>query len=170
MNIAKRIREVSQLFGKFTLRSGAVSDTYFDKYLFESDPVLLRAIAERMATLVPPDTEILAGLEMGGIPVVTALSRETGLPACYIRKKPKQHGTAKYAEGPALIGKNVLIVEDVVSSGGAILDSLQMLRDDGVMPSTALCVIDRETGGKEALHDAGVELIATLTMTEIVGA
>lgn len=170
MNIAKRIREVSQLSGKFTLRSGAVSDTYFDKYLFESDPALLHAIAERMAKLVPTGTEILAGLEMGGIPVVTALSRETGLPAAYIRKKRKEHGTAKYAEGPKLVGKNVLIVEDVVSSGGAILDSLQMLREDGVESHTALCVIDRETGGAEALKEFGVELVSMLKMTAILEA
>jgi len=99
IDIAKRIREVSQLSGEFTLRSGAVSGTYFDKYLFESDPVLLQAIAKSMVKLLTIGTEILAGLEMGGIPVVTALSRETGLPASYIRKKPKEYGTAKYAEG-----------------------------------------------------------------------
>ena len=168
MNLAKQIRSVSQLSGRFTLRSGAVSDTYFDKYLFESDPALLAEIAEAMATLVPSDTELLAGLEMGGIPVVTALSRETGLPAAYVRKEPKAYGTAKYAEGPSLVGKNVLIIEDVVSSGGAILDSLKMLRADGVEPNTALCVIDRETGGKEALAAVGIELRSVLTMTDIL--
>jgi orotate phosphoribosyltransferase len=168
MDVAKRIREVSQLSGDFTLRSGAVSDTYFDKYLFESDPQLLRAIAKQMAENVPPGTEILAGLEMGGIPVVTALSFETGIPASYIRKKRKAYGTAKYAEGPELIGKNVLVVEDVVSSGGAILDALRMLREDGIEPHTALCVIDRQTGGKEALEKVGVQLRSMLTMSEIL--
>lgn len=170
MNLAKRIREVSQLSGKFTLRSGVISDTYFDKYLFESDPALLSAVAEQMAQLVPPDTEILAGLEMGGIPVVTALSHETRIPASFIRKQRKEYCTAKYAEGPALAGKKVVIVEDVVSSGGAILDSLRMLRSDGIEPRTALCVIDRETGGKEALRGEGVELRSLLTMSAIEGA
>lgn len=167
MDVAKRIREVSKLTGEFVLRSGAVSDTYFDKYLFESDPVLLAAIAERMAALVPPETEILAGLEMGGIPVVTALSRETGLPAVFLRKERKTYGTAKYAEGPELAGKNVVLVEDVVSSGGAILDFLNALRADGVEPTTALCVIDRETGGVEALREIGVELVPVFRMSEI---
>jgi len=168
MNLAQKIRAVSQLSGRFTLRSGAVSDTYFDKYLFESDPALLAEIAQAMVRLVPAETELLAGLEMGGIPVVTALSRETGLPAAYVRKKPKAYGTAKYAEGPSLVGKNVLIIEDVVSSGGAILDALQMLRADGVEPATALCVIDRETGGKEALAAVGVSLRSVLSMTDIL--
>lgn len=168
MTLAKRIREVSQLSGTFTLRSGAVSDTYFDKYLFESDPALLEQIAQQMVPLIPPGTEILAGLEMGGIPVVTALSHATQLPAAYIRKEAKRYGTAKYAEGPSLVGKNVLIIEDVVSSGGAILDALAMLREDGVEPQTALCVIDRETGGKEALKKVGVKLCSVLTMSEIV--
>ena len=156
--------------GTFTLRSGKISDTYFDKYLFESDPVLLAAIAKSLAEHLPPGTEILAGLEMGGIPVATALSLETGLPAAYIRKERKDYGTAKYAEGPDLVGKNVVIIEDVVSSGGAILDSLQMLRKDGVEPRTALCVIDRETGGLEALRNVGVRLRSTLKMSEILNA
>jgi orotate phosphoribosyltransferase len=167
VNIARKIREVSKLTGEFVLRSGAVSDTYFDKYLFESDPELLAAIAEQMALLVPPDTEIIAGLEMGGIPVVTALSRSTGLPAAYLRKQKKQYGTAKYAEGPALAGKNIVLVEDVVSSGGAILDTLKMLRADGINPMIALCVIDRETGGFEALQAEGIELRSLLTMSQI---
>ena len=167
MNIARQILDTSKLSGTFTLRSGARSDTYFDKYLFESDPVLLKAIAEVMAAKLPSDTEILAGLEMGGIPVVTALSQVTGLPCAFIRKEPKTHGTCKYAEGPSLIQRNVVLVEDVVSSGGAILDALSMLASDGVNPSVTLCVIDRETGGREALAVKGIELRAAFTMSEI---
>ena len=120
-----------------------------------------------MSPLIPQGTEILAGLEMGGIPVVTALSLATGLPSAFIRKEPKTHGTCKYAEGPSLVGRNVVLVEDVVSSGGAILDSLAMLRADSVLPTVALCVIDRETGGHEALHSVGIELRSAFTMTQI---
>lgn len=104
-NLAKRVRDTSKLSGEFTLRSGSVSDTYFDKYLFESDPDLLKSICEEMSRLVPPETEILAGLEMGGIPVVTMLSQVTGIPSAFVRKKAKSYGTCKYAEGPSLIGK-----------------------------------------------------------------
>lgn len=167
MDLAKRIRDTSRLTGEFLLRSGKTSNTYFDKYLFESDPILLRDIAIQLSELVPPETEILAGLEMGGIPVVTALAQVTGLPAAFIRKEPKIYGTAKYAEGAALAQKNVIIIEDVVSSGGAILDSLKMMNADGVYPRTALCVIDRETGGSETLLEAGVELRSLLTMSDL---
>ncbi len=167
MDVAKRILETSRLSGEFRLRSGQISSTYFDKYLFESDPQLLEAVTELMAPLIPKDTEILAGLEMGGIPVVTGLSLATGIPAAYIRKEAKTHGTCKYAEGPELSGRNVVIVEDVVSSGGQILETLAKLRADGVEPLVALCVIDREMGGTEALRREGLELRHVFTMREI---
>ena len=108
--LAQRILHSSRLTGEFVLRSGAVSTTYFDKYLFESDPELLVAVAEAMKPLIPPETELLAGLEMGGIPVVTALSIATGLPCAFVRKERKAHGTCKYAEGPDLGGKRVVLV------------------------------------------------------------
>ncbi len=166
-DLAKRIRETSKLTGSFTLRSGAVSDTYFDKYLFESDPELLRSICEEMAQLVPAETEILAGLEMGGIPVVSVLSQITGLPCAFIRKEVKTYGTCKYAEGPELADRKVTIIEDVVSSGGAIIDALEKLNDDGIVPVAILCVIDRQTGGSENLAEAGYQLQSVLKMEDI---
>lgn len=99
-----RIRQSARISGHFVLRSGQTSDTYFDKYQFESDPQLLRA---------------LAGLEMGGIPIMTLLSQVTNIPAAFIRKEPKDYGTCRYAEGAFLQGKRFILVEDVVSSGGA---------------------------------------------------
>lgn len=165
--IALAIRQTSKLTGTFALRSGKVSDTYFDKYLFESDPILLRAIAESMSSLVPEGTDVLCGLEMGGIPVVTALSQITGLPAAFIRKEPKAYGTQKYAEGVGLTNKRIVLVEDVVSSGGAILDAVSMLRVDGIEAKIAICVIDRQTGGLEALRERGVELRSVFTMRDI---
>ncbi len=166
--VARRIHCISQLSGSFTLRSGAVSDTYFDKYLFESDPDLLRDIATLMAELIPAQTDIVAGLEMGGIPVVTALSQVSGIPSAFLRKEPKSYGTCKYAEGPSLQGKNVVLIEDVVSSGGAILDSLARLRADDIEPGCAVCVIDRQTGGRENLAEHGLELRCLFRMDEIV--
>jgi orotate phosphoribosyltransferase len=168
--LAARIRAVSQLSGSFVLRSGARSDIYFDKFRFESNPVLLRAIAEQMAPLVPAGTDVLAGIELGGIPLVTVLSQVTGLPAAFVRKAPKTYGTCKYAEGADLDGVRVLLVEDVVSSGGAILDTAAMMRNDGIVPEAALCVVDRETGGAQALRAAGISLRALFTMREIEGA
>ena len=170
MKIATRIRRVSELHGSFVLRSGKTSDVYFDKYQFESDPVLLREIGRLMLPLIPTGTEVIAGLEMGGIPLATVLSQATGLPTAFIRKTPKEYGTCRYAEGAQLMGKRFVLVEDVVSSGGAILDAAAMLRSDGCEPSLAVCVIDRELGGKQALARAGIELRALLTQSDISAA
>lgn len=169
-HLAKRIKDCAQLSGKFMLRSGKVSDTYFDKYLFESDPQLLRDICGEMARLVPEDTDILAGLEMGGIPVVTVLSQLTGIPCAFLRKKAKEYGTCKYAEGPDLRNKRLVLIEDVVSSGGAILDQLEQLAKDEIRPSAIICVIDRQTGGFENLAKAGFRLDSILKMEDIQSA
>jgi orotate phosphoribosyltransferase len=169
-SLPSRIKQCAKLTGHFILRSGKASTTYFDKYQFESDPALMRAIAEAMAPLVPPGTEVLAGLEMGGIPIVTMLSQVTNLPAAFIRKEPKKYGTCRYAEGVALSGKRITLIEDVVSSGGAIIDALAKLRSDGCNPEAALCVIDRQTGGREALAKVGLPLKALFTFSEIDGA
>lgn len=162
-----RIRRSARISGRFVLRSGMVSETYFDKYQFEADPVLLRAIAGEMRQLVPAGTEVLAGLEMGGIPIVTVLSQVTGLPAAFIRKEPKEYGTCRYAEGASLKGKRFVLVEDVVSSGGAIIDALAKLKADGLVPEVALCVIDRQTGGAEALAKQGLLLRALYTFEAV---
>ena len=168
--LARDIRSTSKLTGTFTLRSGVVSDTYFDKYRFEADPELLHAIGEALSPLIPTDTTVLAGLEMGGIPLVTMLGQLTGLPTAFLRKQAKTYGTCRYAEGAELTGERVVLVEDVVSSGGAIVDMLNLLEADGVQPTVALCVIDRETGGEQALLARGVELKALLRMSEIESA
>jgi orotate phosphoribosyltransferase len=165
--IAARIRAVARLTGRFVLRSGRVADTYFDKYQFETDPELLRAIAGLLARRLPEGSEVVAGLEMGGIPIVTMLSQVTGLPAAFVRKEAKSYGTCRYAEGVPLVGRRVVLVEDVVSTGGALLDAIAKLDADGIRPIAALCVIDRETGGRAALASAGVPLHALFTYTQI---
>lgn len=169
-NLARTIREVALIRGTFTLRSRAVSHTYFDKYRFEADPRLLRRIGKAMQPLIPADTSVLAGLEMGGIPIVTMLGQLTGLPTAFLRKAPKTYGTCLYAEGAPLHGQRVLMVEDVVSSGGAIINNLHMLRADGIEPAAVVCVIDRESGGAEALAEEGLKLIPLLTMSRIEAA
>lgn len=168
-SLSSRIKKCARLTGSFTLRSGKVSDTYFDKYQFEADPKLLYSIAQAMVSLIPPGTEVLAGLEMGGIPIVTVLSQVTGLPAAFIRKEPKEYGTCRYAEGVSLVGKNFVLIEDVVSSGGAIVDALKKLKADGISPTVAICVIDRETGGSETLSAVGLPLKALFTLSQVLG-
>lgn len=154
--LAARIRSNARISGHFILRSGLTSDTYFDKYQFESDPVLLLAIAHA-----------LAGLEMGGIPIVTMLSQVTGIPAAFIRKEPKAYGTCRYAEGASLQGRRFILIEDVVSSGGALVDAVAKLKADGMVADLALCVIDRQSGGTEALQAVGLALKAAFTFAEI---
>ena len=165
--IAARIRAVARLTGRFVLRSGRVADTYFDKYQFEADPALLRDIAQMLARKLPVGTEAVAGLELGGIPLVTMVSQVTGLPAAFLRKEAKTYGTGRCAEGAALAGRRFALIEDVVSTGGALLDFMAKLAADGLRPTAALCVIDRETGAAEALAATGVPLTALFTYAEI---
>lgn len=165
--LGQRIYAASHLTGEFVLRSGMTTHEYFDKYRFEADPVLLDAVAEAMAPLVPAETEVLAGLEMGGIPVVTALGRHTGLPCAFVRKEAKAYGTCRLAEGAEVSGRRVLVVEDVVTSGGQIVLSTKELRALGAKIDLALCVIDREQGGREGLAAADITLISLLTATDL---
>jgi len=165
--LAHRIRAVSHLKGTFTLRSGATSTEYFDKYLFEADPVLLRHVAEAMRPLVPADSDALAGLELGGIPIATVLSQLTGLPARFVRKQAKTYGTCRLAEGGDVAGLRLCVVEDVVTSGGAILDAAAALRAAGAVLGPVVCAIDREAGARERLAAEGLELYALFTRTEL---
>jgi len=166
--LAKEIFDCSNLEGEFVLRSGAVSNTYFDKYLFEADPALLKAIAEAMVPLIPSGAEVLAGLELGGVPLATVLSQLTGLPTAFVRKKAKEYGTCKLAEGADVADKHVAIIEDVVTSGGQILLSAAELRQHGAHIDHVLCVIDRESGGPERLAEEHLELHALFTMSELL--
>jgi orotate phosphoribosyltransferase len=165
--LARAIYDVSHITGTFTLRSGVVSNEYFDKYRFESDPVLLRVIAEAMADAVPDGTDMLAGLELGGVPLATMLSQVTGIPALFVRKEAKTYGTCQLAEGRDIEGRRLTVVEDVVTSGGQVVISCGDLRERGAIVEHALCVIDRESGGPAALSAIGVELHPLFTMTEL---
>lgn len=168
--LASEVFSCCHLAGDFTLRSGRSADRYFDRYQFESDPELLKSLAEEMAPLVPDDVDLLADLEMGGIPVVTALSAATGIPAVFVRKVTKAHGTARLVEGPPVNGRRLLIVEDVVTSGGQIRLSGADLRQLGATLVGALCVVDREEGGSEALAEDGIALQSLLLASELEAA
>jgi len=165
--LAAAIRARSRLEGDFHLRSGATATEYFDKYRFESDPALLRAIARELAALVPADIQLLAGLELGGVPVATAVSLHTGLPCVFVRKRAKEYGTCRLAEGAEVSGSRLLIVEDVVTSGGQVAKSCDDLRRLGASIEHAVCVIDRCAGGRELLKEAGVELHALFVQDDL---
>jgi len=168
--LAKAIFDISHLEGRFTLRSGVESAEYFDKYRFEADPALLAAIAKHLAELLPPGVEVLAGLELGGVPIATVLAQVVGIPVAFVRKKPKEYGTRRLAEGSDISGRRVVVVEDVVTSGGQVVESCLQLRKLGARVEHVVCVIDREAGGRENLAQHGLEMVAAFTMSELKNA
>ena len=171
--LARRLKATCSLTGHFVLRSGEVSDFYFDKYLFEAVPELLEAVAGQMSPLIPPGTQILAGLELGGVPISTALSLQTGIPQVLVRKEAKTYGTAKLAEGPDVEGRHLTVIEDVITTGGQVVLSTEELRSRGATVDTVLCVIDRRPAvgrGPDKLADTGLCLRALFTLDEILTA
>ncbi|MCA9784519.1 MAG: orotate phosphoribosyltransferase [Candidatus Cloacimonetes bacterium] len=169
--LATRIHGLSHIRGDFLLRSGVRSTEYFDKYLFESDPVCLSQIAAEMADLLPPPPpsgeRLLAGLELGGVPLATLLGQRSGLPVLFVRKQAKEYGTCKLAEGPPFAGRELVLVEDVITSGGAVLDATRALREAGAVVNTVLAVIDRDSGGRANLAAAGLDLRVLYTIHEL---
>lgn len=168
--LAAQVRAASHLTGTFVLRSGRTSTEYFDKYLFEADPRLLADIVDAMVLRLPAGTDLLAGLELGGVPLVTLLSARTGLPARFVRKKAKEYGTRRIAEGGDVAGRRIVLVEDVVTSGGAVLDATRVLREEGAVVEDVLCVIDRQEGGDARLAELGLTLLPVLTRADLEAA
>lgn len=168
--LAKDVFKVAHLKGEFLLRSGQTSTEYFDKYQFESDPKILSKIAEGLKPLIPQGTDYFGALEMGGIPVATALSLITGIPVVFVRKEAKEYGTCRFAEGPSIKGKKLCLIEDVITTGGQVVTSTADLRNEGAQIDTVLCVIDRSAGKTEKLHAAGLKHLALFTMDELKSA
>jgi orotate phosphoribosyltransferase len=170
-DLARDVDARCRLTGEFTLRSGQVSSEYFDKYLFETDPALLARVAAQMEPLLRDDVDprghLLGGLEMGGIPIVTALSARTGLPALFVRKQAKEYGTCKLAEGPDVAGRRVTLIEDVITTGGAVRDATTALRDAGATVGLVVCAIDRSPAGTNPLADVALEVRAVLTKADL---
>jgi orotate phosphoribosyltransferase len=165
--LGKWIVGVARITGEFKLRSGAMSDVYFDKYRFEANPDILKAIAEQMSELIPDGTERLIGLEMGGIPLVTAISMHTGIPGGFCRKKAKEYGTCLQVEGGVENGEKVTIIEDVITSGGAAIEAIKALREMDCEILGLLCVVDRESGGAEKFKEMEVNFEPLYKMSEL---
>ena len=161
--LARDINALCRLRGRFTLRSGQVSAEYFDKYLFEADPVLLARVTQHLRMHVPDGTDLLGGLELGGIPLVTMLSQATGIPALFVRKQAKSYGTRRLAEGGDPAGRTVVLVEDVITTGGAVIAAARALRELGATVTTVVCAIDRSSPGAEQLTGEGIVVRAVLT-------
>ena len=165
--LAKQIRDASYLTGEFKLRSGSISNFYWDKYRFESDPVLLAAIAEEMAKLLPSTCDGLAGLELGGIPLATALSMQTGIPCFYVRKEAKTYGTCNLIEGGAKDGSTLVVIEDVITTAGQVCTSVEQMRAEGYNVAHVVAVIDRQAGGGAKIEALGCSFASVFTLAEL---
>lgn len=165
--LAKQIREASYLTGEFRLRSGNISNFYWDKYRFESDPALLTAIAEEMAKLLPLSCDGLAGLELGGIPLATALSLQTGIPCFYVRKEAKTYGTCNLIEGGVKEGSTLVVIEDVITTAGQVCTSIEQIRAAGYIVEHVVAVIDRQAGGEKKIKELGCSFASVFTLTAL---
>ena len=163
--------EVAYLEGDFVLRSGKRSRYYLDKYRFETRPDLLGALGERIAELVAefePEARRLAAPELGAVPLAAAASLASGLPFLIVRKDAKGYGTSNRLEGVWQPGERVCLVEDVVTSGGAAVAAVEALREAGLECGTAICVVDREEGGADALARQAVRLRPLFRASELL--
>lgn len=171
--LARLIREHAYLEGDFVLRSGRRSRYYLDKYRFETRPELLHALGERLsarAREVAPTASRLAGPELGGVVLAAAASLAGGLPFLIVRKEAKRYGTERLLEGPYERGEEVCLVEDVVTSGGAAVEAVDALRAAGLACRAAVCVVDREEGGADALARKAVRLHRLFRAEDVVAA
>jgi orotate phosphoribosyltransferase len=153
--------EHALLEGDFVLRSGRRSSWYLDKYRFETEPTLLQPLGERLAGAVAevePGVQRLAGPALGAVALAAAASMASGLPFIIVRGETKEYGTANRIEGRYEAGELVCLVEDVVTTGGALAEAVSAVRDVGLVVRNAVCVVDREEGGSDALARLGVRL------------
>jgi orotate phosphoribosyltransferase len=165
------LREHAYLEGDFVLRSGKRSQYYLDKYRFETVPDLLEALGARLAAKVAevePDAARLAGPELGAVALAAAASLASRLPFLIVRAEAKAYGTANRIEGAYAAGERIVLIEDVVTSGGAAADAVRAVRQAGLECRTAICVIDREEGGVDALALVGVRLFSLFSAAQVV--
>ena len=163
--LAQLVKKAALLTGEFTLSSGRRSNYYLDKYRIETQPAILDAVADGLTSKIPVEAELLAGPELGAIPLVTAVGLKTGIPFLLVRKKAKEYGTKKAVEGLYEKGQNVVLIEDVLTTGGQAVAAADSLRELGLKVLKIVCVIDREEGAREAVERAGYVFDPLLTRT-----
>ncbi|HEV2316722.1 MAG TPA: orotate phosphoribosyltransferase [Thermoplasmata archaeon] len=155
-------------FGKFVLTSGQESDVYVDIKQVWTRPERLRVLAGRLGRWVE-DEALLAGMELGAVPLVVAVALETNRPYVVVRKPGRAHGTGRRYEGDVPRGAKTLVIEDVTTTGGSLVDTVEVLREAGAEVDRALTVVDREQGGRERLRTIGVELESLATLSQLRG-
>ena len=165
--LGRTLLETCLLEGDFLLSSGRRSNYYFDKYLFETKPKLLAQVSQELVAMAPADPELFAGPELGAIPLVTSMGLQSGIPFILVRKEPKEYGTARHFEGQIVPGQQVVLVEDVVTTGQQALKSAKLLHEFGAILDVCLCVLDREEDGAERFADMGVDLRPLFTSSSL---
>lgn len=165
--LAKRIAEMALLRGEFTLRSGRKSNYYLDKYLFSTEPGVLRELGEMFADRVGENVDVLAGTELGGIPLVAAASLASGVRCVFIRNQKKGYGTGRQLEGKLGEGDGVMLVEDVLTTGGQILEAAKVVENEGARVVKIVGTIDREEGARKNIEGAGYVYECLFTKSEL---
>jgi orotate phosphoribosyltransferase len=168
--LAARVKQSAYLTGEFTLRSGRTSTVYLDKYLFESQPDILAALGARFAEFVTDRTTRIAGAELGGVALAAAVSLACGKPFMIVRNKKKDYGTSKPIEGGIEAGDVVLLVEDVATTGGQVLEAAATIAEAGATVERIVAVIDRQEGARENIEAAGYAFDSILTMRDVEAA
>lgn len=165
--LAQRIREAAFLEGDFTLRSGRKSKYYLDKYLFETQPDILRALGSMFAQYVQPSTTLIAGAELGGVALAAAASLAAEKPFVIIRNAKKDYGTSKPFEGKLADGDSVLLVEDIATTGGQVLEAARLIREVGARVERIVAVIDRQEGARKNIEGAGFAFDSLFTKADL---
>ncbi len=165
--VAKRIAETAILHGEFTLRSGRKSSWYIDKYLFTTQPDILKALGDMFAEVIPPSTTLLAGAELGGVPLVTTTAMASNLPCIFIRNQKKGYGTLKQLEGNLNQDDKVVIVEDIATTGSQVLEVATTILDSGATIEAIIAVIDRGEGARENIEAAGFDFHSLFTTEDL---
>ena len=165
--LIKRIKETAYLEGDFILRSGKRSKYYLDKYLFETCPDILKALGEEFAGHVTNDVTLIAGAELGGVALAAATAMQTGKKWIIVRQSRKDHGTSKLIEGVLKPGDVVLLVEDIATTGGQVLEAAKIITEAGAKIKKIVCVIDRKQGARENITQAGYKFESILTRDDL---
>ena len=165
--LARRVKEAAYLEGDFTLRSGRKSKYYLDKYLFETQPDILRALGETFAKYVKDSTTLIAGAELGGVALAAAASMASGKPFVIVRNAKKDYGTSKTYEGKISDADSVLLVEDIATTGGQVLEAAKMISEMGANVERIVAVIDRQEGARENVEKAGFVFESLLTKKDL---
>jgi orotate phosphoribosyltransferase len=165
--LIKRIKETAYLEGDFVLRSGKKSKYYLDKYLFETCPDILKALGEEFSKHITDDVTLIAGAELGGVALAAATAIESGKNWIIVRNSKKGYGTGKMVEGVLKAGDVVLLVEDIATTGGQVIEAAKIITEAGATVKKIVCVIDRKQGAEENITEAGYKFESIITKDDL---